>query len=91
MGLQGRLEIGGMSTTVTSAGCTSAVMNGAVSRVEVLPPAIGRLSAPKRTFMAPGVGARSRTRPFLSDANALLNIGRRSPRADIASAGWKCL
>ena len=30
-------------------------------------------------------------RPFLSDANALLNIGRRSPRADIASAGWKCL
>jgi hypothetical protein len=31
------------------------------------------------------------TLQFLSDANALLNIGRRSPRADIASAGWKCL
>jgi len=28
-----------------------------------MPSAIGRVSAPKRTFLAPGVGARSRTRP----------------------------
>jgi hypothetical protein len=33
----------------------------------------------------------ARAPAFLSDANALLNIGRRSPRADIARAGWKCL
>jgi hypothetical protein len=31
------------------------------------------------------------SRPLLPGSNALLNIGRRSPRADIASAGWKCL
>ena len=30
-------------------------------------------------------------RPLLPDANALPSIGRRSPRADIASAGWKYL
>jgi hypothetical protein len=30
-------------------------------------------------------------KPLLPDAKALLNIGRRSPRADIASVGWKCL
>ena len=31
------------------------------------------------------------SRPLLPGSNALLNIGRRSPRTDIASAGWKCL
>jgi len=31
------------------------------------------------------------SRPLLPDAIALLNMGRQSPRADIASAGWKCL
>jgi hypothetical protein len=31
------------------------------------------------------------SRPLLPGSNALLNIGRRSPCADIASAGWKCL
>ena len=31
------------------------------------------------------------SRPLLPGSNALLNIGRRSPRADIASAGWKRL
>jgi hypothetical protein len=40
------------------------------------------------TGRSPGFAPQGR---FLSDANALLNIGRRSPRADIASAGWKCL
>ncbi len=30
-------------------------------------------------------------RPLLPDANASLNIGRRSFRADVTSAGWKCL
>ena len=29
------------------------------------------------------------SRPLLSDAIALLNMGRRSARADIASAGWQ--
>jgi hypothetical protein len=31
------------------------------------------------------------SRPLLPGSNALLYIGRRSPGADIASAGWKCL
>jgi hypothetical protein len=35
--------------------------------------------------------AERRPRPLLPDANALLNFGRQSPHADIASAGWKCL
>ena len=30
-------------------------------------------------------------RPLLSDAIALLNMGRQSPRAHIASARWQCL
>src|SRR4029453_5005284 len=30
-------------------------------------------------------------RPGLPNATALLNIGCRSPRADVTSAGWKCL
>jgi hypothetical protein len=30
-------------------------------------------------------------RPLLPDALALLNMGCQSPRADVASAGWKCL
>ena len=29
--------------------------------------------------------------PLLSAANALLNVGRGSPRAAVAGAGWKCL
>ena len=33
----------------------------------------------------------SGARPLLPDSNSLLNIGRRSPRTDIASAGWKWL
>ena len=33
----------------------------------------------------------TRARPLLPDENALLDIGRRSPRADSASAGWECL
>src|SRR4029077_4443676 len=30
-------------------------------------------------------------RPLLPDANALLDTGRRAPRADVAITGWKCL
>jgi hypothetical protein len=52
-----------------------------VPRVRLTPP--GLLTHPGSLFRA--------SRPLLPGSNALLYIGRRSPGADIASAGWKCL
>jgi hypothetical protein len=50
-------------------------------------PKIVQVFAGSKLGSKPAVKAHAAPAPPLSGANALLNTGRRSPRADIASAG----
>jgi hypothetical protein len=68
--------------------CTSPPFSNGCARHQL---SSGDSRASERTTLDVLRAQAARAPAFLSDANALLSIGRRSPRAEVAGAGWKCL